>query len=56
MRELSLNEIENVSGGLSASDGGIAIIALGLAGGVATGGFGLLVGGALLYLGAVGND
>ena len=45
MREITLNEIE----------GGVAIIAIGLAGGPATGAFGLLVGGACLIVGHYQN-
>ena len=50
LRELSLDEIDMVSGGLDAETGGLTIIALGIAGGVSTGLFGLAIGGALLYL------
>ncbi|MBV7306457.1 hypothetical protein ACQR5T_14480 [Xanthomonas oryzae pv. oryzicola] len=52
MRELTENEIKQVDGGLSDfTEGGMAVIGLGIAGGLATGGFGLLVGGAMLYVG-----
>ncbi|TIO29643.1 hypothetical protein [Mesorhizobium sp.] len=51
MRELDTAEIDTVSGGLGFTDGGVAIIGLGLAGGPATGAFGLLVGGACLVVG-----
>jgi hypothetical protein len=52
MKELSEMEVSNVSAGLASfTEGGIAIMALGVAGTVATGGFGLIVGGACLYLG-----
>lgn len=51
MRELELNEIEAVDGGMDFTEGGAAIIAIGLAGGPATGAFGLLVGGACLLVG-----
>ncbi len=51
IRELSDDEVELVSGGsLSFSSAGVSIIALGLAGGPATGAFGLLVGGSMLYV------
>jgi len=50
IRELSENEIEMVSGGLDAETAGLAIIALGVSGGVATAAFGLPIGFALLYL------
>jgi hypothetical protein len=52
MQELSAMEVSSVSGGLASfTEGGIAIMALGVAGTVATGGFGLVVGAACLYLG-----
>lgn len=50
MRNLSSTEIEQVSGGLGPETGGVAIIALGASATLATGLFGLAVGGALLYL------
>lgn len=49
MRELNKEEVAQVSGGLDMETGGLAIIGLGLAGGPATGLFGLAVGGAMLY-------
>ncbi|WP_201315134.1 hypothetical protein [Dyella sp. EPa41] len=55
MKELNLEEINEVSGGLGWSDGGVAIISLGFAGGPATGAFGLLVGGACLIVGYYAN-
>ncbi|MET3654883.1 hypothetical protein [Dyella japonica] len=56
MQELSMQDVNEVSGaGLSFSEGGAAIIALGLCGTVATGGFGLLVGGACLLVGYYQN-
>jgi len=51
MRELNMNEVEAVDGGLTFSEGGAAIIAIGFAGGPATAAFGLLVGGACLFVG-----
>jgi len=52
MRELNVNEIEQVDGGMSDwTTGGIAIVAIGVGGTVATGGFGLLVGGAMMLIG-----
>lgn len=51
MRELELHEVEQVDGAIGFTNGGIAIIGLGLAGGPATGVFGLLVGGACLLVG-----
>jgi hypothetical protein len=47
--------VNEVSGGLSFTEGGVAIIGLGLAGGPATGAFGLLVGGACLLVGYYQN-
>jgi bacteriocin-like protein len=49
--ELNEQELQNVNGGLSFTEGGLAIIGLGFAGGPATAAFGLLVGGACLYVG-----
>ena len=52
MKDLTLNQIEEVSGGMNDwTAGGIAVIAIGVGGTVATGGFGLLVGGAMLVIG-----
>lgn len=49
-----MKEIEEVNGGMNDwTAGGIAIIGLGIAGTIATGGFGLAIGGAMLYLGYV---
>ena len=53
MRELNRQEIQQVSGGLNWTEGGVAIIGLGIAGGPVTAGFGLAVGGAMLYTGYV---
>lgn len=53
MQELTVNEVDAVSGGLTFSEGGMAIIGLGFCGGPATAAFGLLVGGACLYLGSL---
>ena len=54
MQELTMKEIEEVNGGMNDwTAGGIAIIGLGIAGTIATGGFGLAIGGAMLYLGYV---
>jgi len=50
MQDLTIDEMQEVSGGLSFETGGLAIMALGIGGGIATGGFGLAIGGALLYL------
>lgn len=56
MRELTLIEMEQVSGGLSDfQSAGIAVIGLGLAGGPVTAGFGLAIGGAMLYVGHYQN-
>jgi len=50
MRELTPEEVETVSGGgLDASTAGVAIIGLGLTGGIATALFALPIGFALLY-------
>ncbi|AZR30250.1 Blp family class II bacteriocin [Xanthomonas vasicola] len=52
MRELTENEIKQVDGGLSDfTEGGMAVIAIGFAGGPATAAFGLLVGGAMMFVG-----
>ena len=51
MRELDAGEIDTVSGGLGFTEGGLAIIGLGFAGGPATAAFGLLVGGSCLVVG-----
>ncbi|WP_145958683.1 MULTISPECIES: hypothetical protein [Xanthomonas] len=52
MRELTENEIKQVDGGLSDfTEGGMAVIGLGFAGGPATAAFGLLVGGSMLVVG-----
>jgi hypothetical protein len=51
MNELNINEMEEVFGGLSFTEGGAAIIGLGFVGGPATAAFGLLVGGACLFVG-----
>jgi hypothetical protein len=48
LKELTENEVNIVSGGLDPDSGGLAIIALGFAGGPFTIGFGLAVGGGLL--------
>lgn len=51
VRELSADELSAVSGGLGFTDGGLAIMGLGFAGGPATAVFGLAVGGACLFVG-----
>nr|WP_300315902.1 hypothetical protein [Halomonas sp.] len=52
MHELSEDEIEQVTGGMSDfTAGGMAVIGLGFAGGPATAAFGLLVGGSMLIVG-----
>ena len=52
MKELSLKEIENVSGAMSDwTSGGMAVIGIGLSGGPATGAFGLAIGGAMMLIG-----
>lgn len=52
MHELSEDEIEQVTGGMSDfTAGGMAVIGLGFAGGPATTAFGLLVGGSMLIVG-----
>lgn len=55
IHELKCEEIAEVSGGtaagLSPNEGGLAIIALGLAGGPFTMGFGLAIGFGLLFYG-----
>ncbi|WP_075791905.1 hypothetical protein [Massilia putida] len=52
VQELSLEEIEAVSGGMSDfTAGGMAVIGIGFAGGPATGAFGLLIGGAMMFVG-----
>lgn len=52
MNELTINQVTDVSGGMSDwTAGGMACIAIGVGGTVATGGFGLLVGGAMLIVG-----
>ena len=54
MQEMKTNEIEAVSGGMNDwTSGGIAVIGLGIAGGPATGAFGLAVGGAMMFVGYV---
>ena len=54
MREMKTNEIEAVSGGMNDwTSGGIAVIGFGIAGGPATGAFGLAVGGAMIFVGYV---
>lgn len=53
MRTLTEAEVDMVAGGRSGSDwttAAYAIIGIGLAGGVATGLFGLAVGGSMLYV------
>lgn len=51
IRELSEDEVALVSGGgLSFSGAGLAIVGLGITGGLGTAAFGLAVGGSLLYL------
>lgn len=50
MRELTEQEVEQVSGGLDWGDGGTAVIAIGFVGGPATALFGMAVGGAMLYM------
>ena len=55
MQELTVNEVNEVSGGLSFTEGGVAIIGLGFVGGPATAAFGLLVGGACLLVGHYQN-
>jgi len=49
MRKLNSVEISQVSGGLNWGEGGLAIIALGFAGGPVTAGFGLAIGGSMIY-------
>ncbi|MBL4682836.1 MAG: hypothetical protein JKY88_19260 [Pseudomonadales bacterium] len=49
MEDLTIDEMREVSGGLGLESGGLAIIAIGLAT-AATAGFGLAIGGALLYV------
>ncbi|MBD3649396.1 MAG: hypothetical protein HUJ31_18535 [Pseudomonadales bacterium] len=51
MRELTAAEVEQVSGGLDWVEGGIAVMALGISGGLATGLLGLGIGGAMLVVG-----
>lgn len=52
MRDLNVNEIDQIAGGMSDfTAGGMTVIALGLAGGPATAIFGLLVGGSMLLVG-----
>lgn len=51
MRELSTEEINQVNGGVSWTEGGLVIITLGASGGLATGLFGLAVGGSMLVVG-----
>lgn len=52
MKELSVNEIEQVNGGMNEwTAGGMTVIGIGLAGGVATGAFGLAVGGSMMFIG-----
>lgn len=52
MKEMNNDEIKAVSGGMNDwTSGGIAVIGLGLAGGPATGVFGLAVGGAMMFVG-----
>ncbi|MEC5079421.1 Blp family class II bacteriocin [Xanthomonas oryzae] len=52
MRELTEVEMEQVDGGMSDfTTGGMAVIAIGFAGGPATAAFGLLVGGSMLIVG-----
>ena len=52
MQELTVNEVNVVSGGLNSfTEGGMAIMSIGFAGGPATAAFGALVGGACLIVG-----
>lgn len=52
MKEITTKQLDTVSAGMSDwTAGGIAAIAIGVGGTVATGGFGLLVGGAMLVIG-----
>lgn len=52
MREITNQEVSHVAGGpASFSEGGLAVIAIGFAGGPATAVFGLLIGGAMLFVG-----
>ncbi len=52
MNELTINEIEQVSGGMDDwTSGGIAVLGLGFAGGPVTAGFGLAVGGSMIFIG-----
>ena len=52
MRELDTSEIELVSGGMSDfTAGGMTVIGMGFCGGPATAMFGLLVGGAMMFVG-----
>lgn len=51
MVELQNEEVESVNGALGWTDGGVAVIALGLSGGPATGAFGLTIGGAMMIIG-----
>ena len=50
MRDLTVEETEQVSGGLDWGTSGATIIALGLSGGLATGLFGLAIGGSMLFI------
>lgn len=53
-RELSVAEIDAVAGGMSDwTAGGMAVIGLGVTGGPVTAGFGLAIGGAMMFLGYV---
>ncbi|QIB65712.1 hypothetical protein [Kineobactrum salinum] len=52
--ELSTAEIDMVAGGMSDwTAGGMAVIGLGITGGPVTAGFGLAIGGAMMFIGHV---
>ena len=56
MQELDVEEVTQVSGAMSDwTSGGMAVIGLGIAGGPATGIFGLAVGGAMMFIGYFGE-
>ncbi|WP_371194933.1 Blp family class II bacteriocin [Glaciecola sp. SC05] len=52
MKDINQDELEQVSGGINDwTGGGMAVIALGISGGPATGAFGLAVGGSMMIIG-----
>ena len=52
MREITENEMEQIAGGMSDfTAGGMTVIGLGFAGGLATAPFGLAIGGAMMLVG-----